>query len=191
MHKSTLAAAAASALASTLVLAGAPAAKSHSTSTASQAALPEVVIRTARVTTAVEGYLGALSIHDSAGLSRFFTDDAVVEFVSDEPGAALSFHADSLLDGTTPVAGGVPQQAIGLRVLPTADSSAVFVQYKLAAADERSQVALVEMHGDKISRMVNFNAPPASLARTSACVTPHNVVAAADLGHNRPHGREE
>ncbi len=182
MKHFTRVATAVSALVSTMAFAGPHTAKSPSPDAATAPApLPEVVIRATRVTQAVEGYLDAMSTHDVASLSGIFTDDAVVEFIGDEPGAALSVHADSLLDdaGIHPV--GARPRLTDMHVFPTKDGNAVFVQYDFAADSEnaaqaRNQVALVEMRGDKIAKMVNFNAPPASIAQGSACATPRNIV---------------
>jgi hypothetical protein len=146
--------------------------------------LPEVVIRATRVNHAVESYVDALSTHDGGSLSKIFTDDAVVEFVNDEPGASLSVHADSLLDDGVEGShlAGTRPRVTNVRVFPTNDGNTVFVQYDIAAdssvraSDTRDQLALIEMRCDKIDKMVNFNAPPASLSHTTACATPGNVV---------------
>jgi hypothetical protein len=146
------------------------------------APLPEVVIRAARVTQAVEGYVSAMSTHDISPLPRVFTDDAVVEFVSDTSGATLAVHADSLLDDTASGPNVARPHVTNLRLFPTKDANAVFVQYDLVAdSSDRpdatsGRLALIEMRGDKIQKMVDFNAPAASLAHSSACVTPHDAV---------------
>lgn len=184
MKYSTLVAASVSALASGLVCAGTHATRTPAHEPAASAPLPEVVIRATRVTHAVEGYVEALSTHDGKNLSKVFTDDAIVEFVKDDPGASLSVHADSLLDDGVAAFGSTSAQprVTNLHVLPTNDTNAVFVQYDIVSdtaertADTQAQLALVEMRGDKIQKMVNFTAPPASLAHSSACATPRYVV---------------
>lgn len=175
MKYSTLVALAVSALA----CGGASA--SPKTSAAKAAPLPEVVIRANRVTRAVEGYEGAMATHDTSVLPKLFTDDAVVEFVTDTTGSYLAVHADSLLEDAAPGSDRRRPHVTNVRVFPTNDKNAVFVQYDIVAdsgehSEETSgRLALVEMRGDKIEKMVNFNAPAASLASSSACVTPSNV----------------
>ena len=184
MKNSTLVAVAVSALASGLVCAGTHEAKARAGAPAAAAPLPEVVISATRVRHAVEGYVDAISAHDGQNLSKIFTDDAVVEFVNDDPGASLSMQADSLLDdGMDGARGaGARPRVTNVHVFPTSDRNTVFVQYDIVAgsseraSDALDQLALIHMRGDKIEKMVNFNAPPASLAHSSACATPGNVV---------------
>jgi len=136
---------------------------------------------TKRVGEAVEGYVDALSTHNAGTLSKFFTDDAVVEFVSDTSGASVTVHADSLVnDG----ADSGRSHVTNLRVFPTKDVNAVFVQYDVVGDSAANgdvgasgQLALIEMRGNRIEKMVNFNAPVASIARSSACAAPRDVVA--------------
>lgn len=183
MKYSTLIAVAVSALVSGLASAGTHATNSRAHAAGASAPLPEVVIRAKRVTEAVEGYVDAISMHDGRSLSKVFTDDALVEFVTDDSGASLTVHADSLLDDAVSDFGltdGRPR-VTNVRVFPTNDSNAVFVQYDIVKADgsstaSRDQLAMVEMRGDKVEKMVNFNAPPATLAHSSACATPRDVV---------------
>lgn len=141
---------------------------------------------TKRVTDAVEGYVGAVSTHNSGALSKFFTDDAVVEFVNDTSGASVTVHADSLVDDGELSAGGTDGRShvTNLRVFPTKDANTVFVQYDVVGdsaangdAGASGQLALIEMRGGRIEKMVHFNAPTASIARSSACAAPRNVVA--------------
>ncbi len=175
MKNSTLAAVAVSALASGLVCAGTHETKSRAGAQAAAKSLPEVII---------EGYVDAISAHDGQSLSKVFTDDAVVEFVNDDPGASLSVHADSLLDDGVEGSrlAGTRSRVTNVHVFPTSDGNTVFVQYDIVAdsseraSDTLDQLALIHMRGDKIEKMVNFNAPPASLAHSSACATPGNVV---------------
>ena len=122
-----------------------------------------------------------MSTHDTSALPKLFTDDAVVEFVTDTTGSFLAVHADSLLEDGVPSSELHRSHVTNVRVFPTNDKNAVFVQYDIVAdsgdrSDETSgRLALVEMRGEKIEKMVNFNAPAASLAHSSACVTPSNV----------------
>jgi hypothetical protein len=141
---------------------------------------------TKRVGEAVEGYVDALSTHNARTLSKFFTDDAVVEFVSDASGVSVTVHADSLVDdGAASLNGGSSRSHVtNLRVFPTKDVNAVFVQYDVVGDSAANgdvgasgQLALIEMRGNRIEKMVNFNAPAASIARSSACAAPRDVVA--------------
>ena len=174
MKHSTFAALAVAALAC-----GGASAAPKSSAVKATAPLPEVVIRANRVTRAVEGYEGAMATHDSSVLPKLFTDDAVVEFVTDTTGSFLAVHADSLLEDAAPSSDLHQPHVTNVRVFPTNDKNAVFVQYDIVADSgdhsDESRLALVEMRGDKIEKMVNFNAPAASLAHSSACVTPSNV----------------
>lgn len=160
-----------------------PATKSAAVrSETASAPLPEVVIRAARVSRAVEGYVNAMSRRDGRTLPTFFTDDAVVEFVSDNSGVSLAVRADSLLDEVAPGAVDPLAHVANVRVFPTRDASAVFVQYDVVVnADDRpdqtsSRLALVEMRGERIDKLVDFSAPAASLAHGSGSMARRDVV---------------
>ena len=94
-------------------------------------------------------------------MSRVTTDDLRVEYTLSEPGTYVG------VDGNTAAScaaiAGLGARTSNLWIFPT-NASVVFVQYDApTSADSASQrrLALVEMRGARISRIVNFSAPPA------------------------------
>ena len=182
MKYSTVTVLAVSLLGSGSALAGTHVAKLSTQSHVASAPLSAVVVLTNRVANAVAGYVDAMSARDVNSLAKVFTEDAMVEFVADTSQASVTVHADSLLDDAAPSAADSRPHVANVHVYPTKDVNVAFVQYDVVAdsadhaGDTSSRLALIEMRGEKIEKMTNFNGAEASLARSSACVTPGNVV---------------
>jgi hypothetical protein len=124
-----------------------------------------------RVRHAISGYVAACTSHDARALDDMTTSDVRVEYALEEPGTYLSVDSTSLMaDCATGLPGaGRKAQLSNLWIFPTRDANAVFIQYDLPATPtgttSQRQLALVEMRGERISRMLNFGvAPPASVA---------------------------
>jgi ketosteroid isomerase-like protein len=118
-----------------------------------------------RAERAVTSYISAWVARDAERLSRVMTNDAVVDFALDEPGTYLTVDAAALINDC---ASCTPRMDSGarianLRVYPTHDPNAVFVQYETisdSAGRTENQLALVELKGERIAHVRNFSAPP-------------------------------
>lgn len=121
----------------------------------------DLISRTERAFT---DFLTACVSHDADGLNSVTTNDVRIEYTLDDPGTYLSMDASSLIAhcaANTP-AGNSESHVSNLWIFPTEDANAVFVQYEAPAGTvgtmSHRQLALVEMRGDRISRMLNFAA---------------------------------
>jgi hypothetical protein len=124
----------------------------------------------ARAERAVSAYVSACVARDGRALDRVTTRDARVEYTLEDPGTYLSLDASSLIAACAATArvNKPGAAAANFWIFPTNDADSVFVQYDApSGTDNTSQrhLALVEMRGEQISRMLNFAAtPPAVLA---------------------------
>ncbi len=122
---------------------------------------------------AIIGYVAACGSRDTQGLDSVTTSDVRIEYTLDDPGTYLSMDASSLIAAcaANTLAGNSGSHVANLWIYPTHDANAVFVQYDASAGSAQKiphrQLALVEMRGDRISRMLNFAAPPLSIAVAS------------------------
>ena len=169
------------ALAGVLLLTATAALSEESTArvpdTAAARAAANVIARAER---AVANYVAACAARDARRLTGVTTRDARIEYTLDDPGTYLSMDASSLIAAcaaNTPAAS--PGSLVGnFWIFPTNDADTVFVQYDAPSSSETSshrQLALVEMRGDQISRMLNFAAmPPAIVASTLRAATAAN-----------------
>lgn len=126
-----------------------------------------------RAERAVTDFLAACASHDAQGLHSVTTSDVRIEYMLDDPGTYLSMEADSLIAecAANAVADNSGSHVANLRIFPTGDANAVFVQYDAPAGSVETmshrQLALVEMRGDRISRILNFaGVPPSMVAST-------------------------
>ena len=134
----------------------------HVPQTAAAHKWADLISRTER---ALGGYVAACASGEGRALSRVTTDDLHVEYTLGEPGTYL------VMDGGTSPAGcaamvGLSARTSNVWIFPT-NSSVVFVQFDApsgANASSQRQLALVEMRGERIARIVNFSAPPPALA---------------------------
>jgi cytochrome c len=117
---------------------------------------------------AIDHFVAACAARDVRGLSDVTTGEVRVEYALDDPGTYLSMDASSLIAAC---AANTPAARPGSRVsnfwiFPTNDPNTVFVQYDAPVeandAAPHRQLALVEMQGERISRMLNFAAVPRS-----------------------------
>ena len=126
-----------------------------------------------RAELAITDFFAACVSRDAQGLNNVTTNDVRIEYTLDDPEAYLSMDACSLIAdcaANTP-AGDSESHVSILWIFPTGDANAVFVQYDAPTGSAETmshrQLALVEMRGDRISRMLNFAAvPPFSVAST-------------------------
>ena len=146
----------------------------HVPDTAAARAAADVIARAER---AVTTYVDACVARDAQTLNRVTTRDARVEYTLEDPGTYLSMDASSLIAAcaaNTPT-GKPGSVAANFWIFPTNDADTVFVQYDAPSGTDsvsHRQLALVEMRGDRISRMLNFAAmPPAVVASTLRAAT--------------------
>ena len=132
---------------------------------------------------AITGYVAACVSRDARGLNSVTTEDVRIEYALDTPGTYFSLDANSLIAdcaANTP-ADNSESHVSNLWIFPTHDSNAVFVQYDAPAGSAETlshrQLALVEMRGDRISRMLNFAAVPSPIIASAV-----REAAATDAG---------
>ena len=115
-----------------------------------------------RAERAINGFVAACAVRDARGLSDVTTSQVRVEYALDEPGTYLSMDASSLLAACA--ANNAGSRVSNLWIFPTNDANTVFVQYDAQSTETGShgQLALVELKGDRIARMLNFAALPQS-----------------------------
>jgi hypothetical protein len=121
---------------------------------------------------ALRDYVLACSVHDGQAIGRTVTNDAVFEYVLEEPGSYLTIDGTSLRAhcvGEEPT-GESPLRISTLRIFPTGDSNAVFVSYTTSTADDSQptvelpehpafvseHLALIELRGDRIAKLRDF-----------------------------------
>lgn len=138
----------------------------------------------ARAERAVAGYVGACAARDAEKLNRLMTRDARIEYTLDDPGAFLSMDSNSLIAAcaASPRVSPAGSTVANFWIFPTNDPRTVFVQYdwlrREAETGLQRQLALVEMRGDQIYRMLNFAAIPRSLVASTL-----RTAAALNDGH--------
>ncbi len=136
--------------------------KANVPQTAAAAASAGLISRAER---AFNGFVAACS----SGTSRALTDVTVrnlrLEIPFEEPGSR-SRPADGSFESRCQAVGGPGARVSDLWIYPTNDDSSVFMQYTLTAsgAAPGQHLALVEMRGERIARMVSFVNPPSKIA---------------------------
>ncbi len=115
-----------------------------------------------RAERAINGFVAACVARDARALGSVTTSQVRVEYALDEPGTYLSMDASSLLAACA--ANNASSRVSNLWIFPTNDANTVFVQYDAQSTESgsRGQLALVEMKGDRIAKMLNFAALPQS-----------------------------
>jgi hypothetical protein len=122
----------------------------------------DLISRTER---ALGGYVAACASGESLALSRVTTDDLHIEYTLGQPGTYLVTDGGSAPEGCAAMAG-LTLRTSNVWIFPT-HSSVVFVQFDASltpGSPSQRQLALVEMRGERIARIVNFSAPPPALA---------------------------
>jgi cytochrome c len=114
-----------------------------------------------RAERAINGFVAACTARDVRALSGVTTTQVRVEYALDEPGTYLSMDGNSLLAACA--ANSSDAHVSNLWIFPTNDANTVFVQYDSGTTASHGQLALIELSGDRISRMVNFAAVPESV----------------------------
>jgi cytochrome c len=117
---------------------------------------------------AIDRFVAACAARDARGLSNVTTGEVRVEYALDDPGTYLSMDASSLVAAcaASTSAAKTGSRVSNFWIFPTNDPNTVFVQYdapgESSDATTHRQLALVEMQGDRIARMLNFAAVPRS-----------------------------
>ena len=112
----------------------------------------------ARVQRALTAYFEACTSRDGRALDAVTTSDARIEYTLQEAGSYLSVDPTSL-QAACPSESAA--RVSDLWIFPTNDPEAVFVRYSRSslAGGTEQQLALVELRGERIARMLNFSAP--------------------------------
>jgi len=138
--------------------------------TAAAQAAGDLSSRAERVIT---DFLAACVLHDAQGLHSVTTHDVRIEYALADPGTYVGMDTNSLIAecaANTP-AGNSESYVSNLWIFPTDDVNVVFVQYDAPAGSSgtmsHAQLALVEMRGDRISRILNFAAVPPSMVAST------------------------
>lgn len=110
----------------------------------------------------ITNFVSACAANDEQRLREITTDDLRIEYALDTPGTYYGF--DSLaLSSECSAQNGMESGLANVRVYPTADTQAIFVQYETTGAidfsENRQQLALVELRDKRIARIVNFSEP--------------------------------
>jgi hypothetical protein len=117
-----------------------------------------------RAERAIKGYVAACISGEGQALRRVATYDLRVEYTLNEPGMYLSIEGGASPVNCAAIGGGA--QVSNLWIFPTSEASSVFMQYEVPGSTgttPQTQLALVEMHGERVARIVNFGALPAAL----------------------------
>ena len=153
--------------------------------TAAARAAAELISKVQR---AMTGYFAACTSRDERGLDAVTTNDARFEYTLHEAGSYLSVEATSLRAACPAnlASGNGAARVSELWIFPTNDPNAVFVRFSSGSLAEITtpQLALVEMRGEQIARILNFSAPPPVLMTSAASTSPPQCAPAADAASN-------
>lgn len=126
----------------------------------------------------IASFFAACAAQDEQRLRELATDDLRIEYALETPGTYYTL--DSLALGSECAA--LDELAIdsaSVQVFPTADEQAVFVQYeldgKLDFVEHRQQLALVELRGTRIARILNFSTPANVMLSKREHAEPHKA----------------
>src|SRR5689334_8685559 len=115
----------------------------------------DLITRTER---ALGDYVAACASGEGQALTRVTTDDLHIEYTLGEPGTYLVMDGGGSSAGCAAMAG-LSARTSNVWIFPT-NSSVVFVQFDAPMATQapsQRQLALVEMRGERIARIVNFS----------------------------------
>ncbi len=132
--------------------------QAHVPQTAAARKWADLIARTER---ALGGYVAACASGEGRALSRVTTDDLHIEYTLNEPGTYLTVDGANAPAGCAAMAG-LKARTSNVWIFPT-NSAVVFVQFdapNAAGAPSQRQLALVEMRGERIARIVSFSATP-------------------------------
>jgi hypothetical protein len=137
----------------------------------------------ARADQALRDYVAACSTGDDEAIARTVTSDAVVEYPLEQPGTYLAVEAAALSANCFGNArqAASPAHISNLWIFPTNDSNAVFVQYTISSGGrspaplpDSEHLALLQIRGDQIVKMRDFNANAASMPAENGLTGTHN-----------------
>jgi hypothetical protein len=138
--------------------------KAHVPQTAAARKWSDLIARTER---ALGGYAAACASGEGRALRQVTTDDLHIEYTLNEPGTYLTVDGANASAGCAAMAG-LTSRTSNVWIFPT-NSAVVFVQFdapNAAGAPSQRQLALVEMRGERIARIVNFSATPPIMPTT-------------------------
>jgi hypothetical protein len=104
------------------------------------------------------------------------TDDVRIEYSLNAVGTYLTLDAIALADdcGINMESGGSHIRT--MQIYPTSDEDVAFVEFETTSDSStvplRRQLALVEMRGEKIARLLNFSPPSNALLSEKAAASP-------------------
>jgi hypothetical protein len=124
---------------------------------------------------ALARFIAGCSAHDAQILDSVTTEDVRIEYSLDAPGRYLTLDAISLADdcGIDVASGGSSLRAMW--IYPTNDQSVAFVQFDVTSDSSgalKRQLALVEMRGEKIARLLSFSPPSNALVTVTGAASP-------------------
>jgi hypothetical protein len=110
----------------------------------------------------ISNFVSACAADDEQRLREITTDDLRIEYALDTPGTYYGLDSVALSSECSAL-NGMDIAVANVRVHPTADAQAIFVQYETTGAidfsENRQQLALVELRDKRIARIVNFSEP--------------------------------
>ena len=125
---------------------------------------------------ALTRFIAGCSSHNAQLLDSVTTDDVRIEYSLNVPGTYLTLDAISLADDC-----GIDMESGGshirtMQIYPTNDEGVVFVEFDTTSDSStvplKRQLALVEMRGEKIARLLNFSPPANALLSESRAASP-------------------
>jgi hypothetical protein len=131
---------------------------------------------------ALTRFIAGCSSHDAQLLDSVTTDDVRIEYSLGAPGTYLTLDAISLADDC-----GINMESGShirtMQIYPTNDENVVFVEFDTTSdssnVPSQRQLALVEMHGEKIARLLNFSQPTNALLSARRTASPSFTAHAA------------
>lgn len=142
---------------------------------------------------ALRACVAAYSAADPEAMMRVFTRDAIVECALGESGTYVLVEVTKLIGAD--VGSSMPRRSVArisnLWITPTTHRNSVFVHYTLDALlsanfRESEHLALIEMRGDRIARIRDFNADAAIASTVEKSVT-----GSADLSNVSDQGNRD
>jgi hypothetical protein len=131
---------------------------------------------------ALTRFIAGCSTHDAQLLDSVTTDDVRIEYSLNAPGTYLSLDAISLADDC-----GINMESGShirtIQIYPTNDENVVFVEFDTTNDSSivplKRQLALIEMRGAKIARLLNFSQPANALLSGRRVASPSFTARAA------------
>jgi hypothetical protein len=141
-----------------------------------------VQLRT-NVQDALTRFVAGCSSHDAQLLNSVTTDDVRIEYSLDTPGMYLTLDAISLAADCGINMGSGGSHIRTMQIYTTNDENVVFVEFDTTSDSStvplKRQLALVEMRGEKIARLLNFSPPANTLLSERRAASPSFTARAA------------